>query len=91
MAQNNIVNSIEEYNKDNKVNFVVHIPEIYDKYRQSGEEAIIKELKLAGKISLNNMMLFNQDSQIKKYSSPSEIINEFFPIRLATYDKRKQH
>lgn len=91
MAQNNTVHSIEEFHKDNQVHFVVHIPEIYDKFCQNGAEAIIKDLRLAKTISLNNMMLFNQDSQIKKYASPTEIINEFYPIRLAVYEKRKQH
>ncbi len=36
------------------------------------------------------MVLFDKDGVIKKYSSPLEIIEEFFPVRMEYYSKRKE-
>jgi hypothetical protein len=35
------------------------------------------------------MMCFNFEGKIQKYASPEEIIEEFYPQRLAYYQKRK--
>ena len=35
------------------------------------------------------MMRSDFNGKIKKYSSPEEIIEEFYPLRLAYYQKRK--
>lgn len=45
--------------------------------------------KLTGKINTSNMMCFDFDGKIKKYNSPEEIIEDFYPVRLAWYQKRK--
>jgi len=37
------------------------------------------------------MVLFNQNHTIKRYNSPNEIIEEFYPIRLKIYNDRKEH
>ena len=37
------------------------------------------------------MHLFDKNGQMKKYSSPEEIINEFIDIRLEYYEKRKEY
>ncbi|EJW02059.1 hypothetical protein EDEG_03483 [Edhazardia aedis USNM 41457] len=52
---------------------------------------IEKKLKLSTTISLNNLVCFDSKGFIKKYSSPSEIINEFYHIRLQFYSKRKEY
>lgn len=45
--------------------------------------------KLTTKISTGNMMCFDFEGKIKKYMSPEEIIEDFYPIRLSYYQKRK--
>ena len=45
--------------------------------------------KLTSKINTSNMMCFDFDGKIKKYSSPEEIVEDFYPVRLAWYQKRK--
>lgn len=45
--------------------------------------------RLVTKVSTTNMMCFGFDGTIKKYESPEEILEEFYPIRLAFYQKRK--
>jgi DNA topoisomerase-2 len=37
------------------------------------------------------MMAFNFEGKIQKYASPEEIIEEFYPQRLAYYQKRKEY
>jgi len=48
-------------------------------------------MKLSTTISISNMHLFDGEGRIKKYGSPEEILNEFYPLRLKYYEKRKQY
>ena len=50
---------------------------------------LIEFFGLSSKLSTTNMMLFDFEGKIKKYDSPEEVIEEFYPIRLAYYQKRK--
>lgn len=43
---------------------------------------------MQSKLSLNNMVLFDQHHKIKKYANVIEIIEEFYPIRLKVYEDR---
>lgn len=53
------------------------------------EKGFIEYFKLTGKINTSNMICFDLDSKIKKYSSPEQIIEDFYPVRLSYYQKRK--
>jgi DNA topoisomerase-2 len=50
-------------------------------------------LKLVNTKQLNttNMYLFNSKCQIHKYTSPLDILKEFFDVRMEYYQKRKEH
>lgn len=48
-------------------------------------------LKLTSTLSTTNMVMFSSEGKIKKYSSPSEIIDEFCRVRLSYYRFRKEH
>lgn len=50
-----------------------------------------KSLKLCSIINLNNMVLFDRDSNIKKYSKVNDIIEEFCLVRGDFYVKRKDY
>jgi DNA topoisomerase-2 len=52
-------------------------------------EAIEKTLKLATTVSTSNMHMFNAECKLHKYDSVSEIIDDFYAVRLTTYAKRK--
>ena len=45
--------------------------------------------KLTSKISTNNMICFDFEGKIKKYNNPEEILEDFYPVRLSYYQKRK--
>ena len=53
------------------------------------QEALEKLLKLGTTVSTSNMHMFNAECKLHKYESVSEIIDEFYAVRLATYVKRK--
>jgi hypothetical protein len=53
------------------------------------EQGLTEFFKLTSKINTSNMMAFNFEGKIQKYASPEEIIEEFYPQRLAYYQKRK--
>ena len=61
---------------------------------EKGMEAAEKQgfheyFKLTTKINTSNMVCFDFDGKIKKYNTPEEIIEDFYPKRLAFYQKRK--
>ena len=55
------------------------------------EGGVEKKFKLATTMSANNMVLFDAESRIKRYADECQILEDFYPVRLALYGKRKQH
>lgn len=53
------------------------------------EKGLLEFFKLTSKITTSNMICFDFDGKIKKYNSPEEVIEDFYPVRLAYYQKRK--
>ncbi len=54
------------------------------------DEQIVKDLRLEAKISTSNMHLYDPEGKIKKYNTPESIIEEFYPVRLKFYERRKE-
>jgi len=50
-----------------------------------------KELKLIKTFSTNNMYLFDSNLRLTKYANPSDIIKDFYKVRLALYSTRKDY
>ena len=57
----------------------------------NGVNGIEKLLKLFTTVSTTNMHMFNSDCKLHKYVTVNEIIDDFYGIRLAAYQKRKNH
>jgi DNA topoisomerase II len=53
------------------------------------EKGLAQFFKLTTKMSTSNMMLFDADSIITKYTSPEHILKYFFALRLDHYEKRR--
>ncbi|KAI0266599.1 DNA topoisomerase [Russula aff. rugulosa BPL654] len=53
------------------------------------EQGLTEFFKLTSKINTSNMICFDSDGKIRKYNSPEEIIDEFYPRWLAYYQKHK--
>ncbi|XP_061348809.1 DNA topoisomerase 2-like [Gastrolobium bilobum] len=61
-----------------------------DKMAMVMQEGLLKKFKLTSTISTNNMHLFDAEGKIKKYDNPEQILEEFFPLRLQYYERRKK-
>ncbi|KAG4927304.1 hypothetical protein JHK85_053790 [Glycine max] len=55
------------------------------------QEGLLKKFKLTSSISKNNMHLFDTKGKIKKYDNSEQILQEFFPLQLEYYERRKNH
>ena len=55
------------------------------------EDQVVTMFKLETTVHTSNMTLFDQDFKLKRYESPSQIIDDYFAVRLDGYQKRKDH
>lgn len=55
------------------------------------DSALHRNLKLDGSMATTNMHLFDSNQQIKRYSSPEEVLQDFIKTRLPYYSKRKNY
>lgn len=53
------------------------------------KQGLYEFFRLTSKINTSNMICFDFEGKIKKYDSPEEILEDFYPMRLAYYQKRK--
>jgi len=50
-----------------------------------------KMMKLYTSQSTNNMHLFTHEEKLTKFDNEKEIVDQYFPVRLKYYQKRKEH
>jgi DNA topoisomerase-2 len=55
----------------------------------NGCNGVMKTLKLFTTVSTTNMHMFNSECKLHKYGSVEEIIDDFYGVRMALYQKRK--
>lgn len=82
------IKEYKEYHTDTTVHFVIKlndkgIKEVADK----GAETFFK---ISSHTQTTNMVLFDAQGKIKKYSTPEQILEDFFLLRLDHYQKRKE-
>ncbi|KAN0123255.1 DNA topoisomerase, type IIA-like domain containing protein [Russula decolorans] len=81
------VKDYKEHHDNVNVHFVISMAA---KDAEKAEaQGLTEFFKLTSKINTSNMICFDFDGKIRKYNSPEEIIDEFYPKRLAYYQKRK--
>lgn len=83
------IKDYEEQHTDTSVYFKLHMKEAGMKAAES--EGFEKRFKLSTTLTTSNMVCFDLQGKIKKYSSPEEILADFYPKRLEYYGLRKQH
>ncbi|OCF33010.1 DNA topoisomerase II [Kwoniella heveanensis BCC8398] len=82
------IKDYEEHHTDLTVHFRVHMTEANMKAAE--EEGFDKKFKLTTTLSTGNMVCFDLNGKIRKYTSAEEILSEFFTKRLEFYGLRKQ-
>lgn len=78
------ISSVKNYSTPTKIKFDI-------KEHKNGILCNKNNLKLYKYIYTSNMVLFNKNCNIKKYTNVDEIINEYCEVRFDYYKKRKKH
>lgn len=55
------------------------------------DDDLINKFQLITRINTSNMHLFDRDGKIKRYADTTEIIDDYYEVRLEYYDKRKEY
>ncbi|KAG8177161.1 hypothetical protein JTE90_021755 [Oedothorax gibbosus] len=83
------IQDYQEYHTDTTVRFVVSMTP--EKFNQARNQGFHKFFKLQTTISLTSVVLFDHLGCLRKYESPEEILKEFYEVRYALYEKRKEY
>lgn len=72
-----------------RIKFIIKLTA--EEMKKSYEIGLLERFKLVSSISLGNMVAFDPQGKIKKYTSPLEIIKDFYYVRLEYYQRRKDY
>mmetsp|Transcript_49370 Transcript_49370/g.96846 ORF Transcript_49370/g.96846 Transcript_49370/m.96846 type:complete len:1225 (+) Transcript_49370:203-3877(+) len=81
----------KEHHCDDNIDFVVEFEEEKLASATNAEGGLLKKLKLCSSISTANMVLFDSKGDLKRYQNVTEIMKDFFDVRLQGYKDRKQY
>lgn len=83
------VRDYKEYHTDATVRFVIQLSQ--EKLHEAESVGLHKFFKLAVSMTNNSMVLFDQAGCLKRYNSATDILRDFYALRLEWYDRRKAH
>jgi len=91
-----IVKEYDDKSKDTTIDFTItfskgKLLELETNNGDHGCNGLEKVLKLYTTSSTTNMNLFNSEDKLKKYTSVSDIIDDYFGVRLSHYGLRKEY
>jgi DNA topoisomerase-2 len=89
LLESGFINSFKENHTDTTVHFTIDISE--KNMVVAENKGLDNFFKLNSSISLSNMVLFNKNNILQKYSSAIEILKVFYSIRLELYSIRKKY
>ncbi|XP_022982562.1 DNA topoisomerase 2 isoform X1 [Cucurbita maxima] len=88
-AKDPFIEQADHHSDDKTVSINVHLTE--ENMILAMQEGLKKKFKLTTTVSTSNMHLFDANGVIKKYDTPEQILEEFFPLRLEFFEKRKRN
>lgn len=89
LIEKKIIKDYERRSINKDINIIVKFDEgVLDRWIE--EDTIYKNLNLENILSLNNMMLFDENAKLVKYENQYHILDEFYNLRLKYYEKRKE-
>ena len=91
-----IVKEYDDKSKDTNIEFIItfskgKLNELETNMTEYGCNGLEKILKLYSTSSITNMNLFNSEDKLRKYDFVSEIIDDYYEIRLKYYADRKEY
>jgi DNA topoisomerase II len=95
-SKKQIIRYYNSYSTDIDVKFeiVMNEDDLWDlnKYNDKiGMTNLEKTFKLVSQINLSNIVAFDSQNKIKKYSSIDDILDEYIDLRINLYDKRQAY
>lgn len=88
MIEEGRIRGFKEHHSDLHVDFTIDVTE--DMMTKLESEGLEKHFGLIGSCSVSNMVLFRQDGTLKKYSTATDILREWYEIRKPYYGIRKE-
>jgi DNA topoisomerase-2 len=82
-----VIADFTQHHTDTNVHFVVKF-QTKEALDEIEAEGLMKRFKLTTTISTTNMIMFDRNGTIRKYT-PDEVLEEFFAIRMEFYSRRK--
>ncbi|KAJ2397924.1 DNA topoisomerase 2 [Coemansia sp. RSA 2603] len=62
-----------------------------DQMNKAEQQGFEERFKLASSITTTNMVCFDREGRLRRFSTPEEIIEDFYPLRLRYYQLRKEN
>lgn len=86
-----IVSDYREYHTDTTVRFVVSFAPGEFERLLNEEGGFHRTFKLTSSLSLNQMHAFDKNNCLRRFPGPTDILKEFFELRLEYYVRRKDY
>lgn len=83
------ISDYKEYNTDTTVKFIITMTR--DQFARHESDGFHKAFKLQTSISISSMCAFDKDSVLQRFDHTSEMLKNFFGVRLEYYGKRKDY
>lgn len=83
-----LITDYKEYHTDTTVRFLLTLSEEGMRVFENGE--FEKRFKMSTFVNINNIVCFDKEGRLRKYSSPLAILEDFYHLRLEYYVKRKE-
>ena len=84
-----VLTDYKEYHTDTTVKFVISMkPDTLMKFEEQGFH---KVFKLQAVINLTSMVLFDKNGCLRRYNSVTDVLKEFFDLRIDMYSKRREY
>jgi len=88
LISSSLIRRFADHGTDERVNMRIWVtPSQRQKIEHKGP---LSFFKLTSTLSLTNMHLFNVTGLISKYASPIQVLDEFYPVRVEYYRRRRE-
>ena len=83
--------SMTSNHTDTTIAFTFKLSSTCAQKMHASRDTLVKAFRLQTQMNLTNMHAFTHEGKMKKYAAVIDILLEYFPVRLAKYEERKQY
>lgn len=85
--ENALLQDFREYHTETSAHFVLFLTE--EQMAKAEKVGLADRFKLRSNVNTSNMVLWNAESKIQKFDKVQQILEQYCPVRLEFYKKRK--